>query len=217
LYRTSTRDADYINPTSNRVLSWRSITSCTIDSDTGLENWQQRLHEVSTRRCAGIDCAVRWIGTEIREPLNFHGLNDLENFLTQYEDEVLENQRLLVLDLTLKATPSRWWGEHKETITECKRLLCIRFGVEQIGNKQHKYDRLGTPTKHLEECKTLWKMMPLEEWSHHFIHTLEGISTNWYMDQEMRKETKTWVPLQHNFTVTFSFEHENPNMNMALK
>jgi hypothetical protein len=99
-----------------------------------LENWQQRLHEVSTRRCARIDRAVRWIGIEIREPPSFHGLNDLETFLTQYEDEVLENQRLLALDLALKATPARWWGAHKETITDwyqCKRLLRIRFDAEQ--------------------------------------------------------------------------------------
>jgi hypothetical protein len=60
-------------------------------------------------------------------------------------------------------------------------------------------------------------MMPPEEWSHHFIHTLEGIPANWYTDQEMRKETKTWATLQQNFTVTFSFEHENPNMDAALK
>jgi hypothetical protein len=71
---------------------------------------------------------------EIREPPSFHGVNDLEVFLTQYEDEVLENQRLLALDIALKATPARWWGTHKETIKDwyqCKRLLRIRFGTEQ--------------------------------------------------------------------------------------
>jgi hypothetical protein len=83
-----------------------------------LENWQQRLHEVSTRRCARIDRAVRWVGTEIREPPSFHGVNDLEEFLTKYEEEVLENQRLLSLDIALKATPARWWGVHKETIQD---------------------------------------------------------------------------------------------------
>jgi hypothetical protein len=105
----------------------------------GLENWQQRLHEVSTRRCARIDRAVRWVGTEIREPPSFHGVNDLEAFLTRYEDEVLENQRLLALDIALKATPARWWGAHKETIKDwyqCKRLLRIRFGAEQRSNQQ---------------------------------------------------------------------------------
>jgi hypothetical protein len=78
LYKTTTRDEDYVNPTANGILSWQSITSCVTDLDTGLENWQQRLHEVSTRRCARIDCAVRWVGTKIREPPSFHGVNDLE-------------------------------------------------------------------------------------------------------------------------------------------
>jgi hypothetical protein len=118
LYRTTTREEDYVNPTADGVLSWRSITSCASDSDTGLENWQQRLHEVSTRRCARIDRAIRWVGTEIREPPSFHGVNDLEEFLTRYENEVLENQRLLALDIALKATPARWWGAHKETVKD---------------------------------------------------------------------------------------------------
>jgi hypothetical protein len=45
-------------------------------------------------------------------------VNDLEEFLTRYEDEVLPNQRLLALDMELKETPARWWGAHKETIRD---------------------------------------------------------------------------------------------------
>jgi hypothetical protein len=91
LYRTTTREEDYVNPTADGVLSWRSIISCESESYTYLENWQQILHEVSTRRCARIDRSVRWVGTKIREPPSFHGINDLEEFLTRYKDEVLEN------------------------------------------------------------------------------------------------------------------------------
>jgi hypothetical protein len=103
-----------VNPTTDGVLSWRSITSCTSDSNTRLENWQQRLHEFSTRRCARIDRAVRWVGTDIRETPSFHGVNDLEEFLTRYKDEVLENYRLLALDIALKKTPTRWWVRTKK-------------------------------------------------------------------------------------------------------
>jgi hypothetical protein len=91
LYRTTTREEDYVNPTADGVLSWRSITSCMSNLNIGLENWQQRLHEVSTRICARIARAIRWVGTEIREPPNFHGVNELEIFLTRYKDKVLEN------------------------------------------------------------------------------------------------------------------------------
>ena len=60
-------------------------------------------------------------------------------------------------------------------------------------------------------------MTPPEEWTHHFIHTLEGIPTNWYIDQELCRRTTNWTKLQQNFIVTFSFEHENPNMDSTLK
>jgi hypothetical protein len=91
LYITTMRKEDYINPIADGVPSWRSITSYVYDSNIGLDNRKQRLHEVSTSRCARIDCAVRWVGTEIKEPPSFHGINDLEELLTRYEDEVLEN------------------------------------------------------------------------------------------------------------------------------
>jgi hypothetical protein len=109
----------------------------------------------------------------------------LETFLTQYEDVVLEKKRLLSLELALKATPTRWWSAHKETITEwyqCKRKLRIRFGAEHKNNKQYKYEGHRAPTEHLEVCRTMWKMTPLEEWPHHFIHTIEVIPANWYTD-----------------------------------
>ena len=99
LYRTTTQDEDYINPTADGILSWKRITSCATDLDTGLKNWQQRIHKVSTRRCTRIDYAIIWVGIEIRESPSFHGVNDLEVFLTRYNDEVLENQRLLALDI----------------------------------------------------------------------------------------------------------------------
>ena len=40
-YRTTARDADYINPTADGVLSWWSITSCTTDSDTGSKDYNK--------------------------------------------------------------------------------------------------------------------------------------------------------------------------------
>jgi hypothetical protein len=80
LYKTTTREEDYINPTTYGMLSWRSISSCASNSDTGLENLQQRLHELSTRRCARMTSTLRWIGLEVRQPPNFYGLNDLEEF-----------------------------------------------------------------------------------------------------------------------------------------
>jgi hypothetical protein len=88
---------------------------------------------------------------------------------------------LLSLDIALRATPTIWWGAHKETIKEwyqCKRILCIRFDIEQRRSTTQKYNEQGAPTKHLEKCIALWRMKPPEEYPHHFVHTLEGIPTN---------------------------------------
>jgi hypothetical protein len=60
-------------------------------------------------------------------------------------------------------------------------------------------------------------LKPPEEWPYYFIHTLEGIPGNWYIDQKMHRGTTEWTSLQQNFVVTFSFEHENPNIDSMLK
>jgi hypothetical protein len=39
LYKITMQEEDYVNSTADGVLSWKSITSCASDSDTGLENW----------------------------------------------------------------------------------------------------------------------------------------------------------------------------------
>jgi hypothetical protein len=60
-------------------------------------------------------------------------------------------------------------------------------------------------------------MTPPEDWPHHFVHTLEGIPTNWYTDQELCRGTTSWTILQQKFPINLSFEHENPNIDVTLK
>jgi len=78
-------------------------------------------------------------------------LGDINTFFDDYEERVQENQRLLDLDVALKSTHIRWWGEHKKNIEdwqECQRLMWIRFG--QIGTKiEIKYDGETNPRKHI--------------------------------------------------------------------
>jgi hypothetical protein len=124
---------DYVNPTTDGVLSWRSISSCTSDSEEALENWQQRLHEVSTRKCAQITHALRWIGTEVCDPPRYDGLTDVAYFIREFELKISYQQILLALDVALKVTPTRWWVAHKDGIRDwqqCRRLLQVRFGTK---------------------------------------------------------------------------------------
>jgi hypothetical protein len=76
------------------------------DSDTGVENWEQRLHGVSTRRCARVTRVLIWIGTKVRHFPIFTKEENLENLLTEFESEVLDSQILLVLDIALRDTPA---------------------------------------------------------------------------------------------------------------
>jgi hypothetical protein len=55
-------------------------------------------------------CVLGWFGIEVREPPTFYGFNDLEEFLMKFEVEVMENQILPTLYISLKDTPTRWWG-----------------------------------------------------------------------------------------------------------
>jgi hypothetical protein len=68
---------DYVNPTVDGALSWRSIRSCELDSKEGMEHWQQRMHEVSTRLCACITHLLHWIGTKLCDPPKYDGLTDI--------------------------------------------------------------------------------------------------------------------------------------------
>ena len=54
IYNVTTLKEDYINPTMDGNLSWRCTSSCTSDLGEALKNSQNRLHDVSMRRCVRI-------------------------------------------------------------------------------------------------------------------------------------------------------------------
>jgi hypothetical protein len=53
-------------------------------------------------------------------------MNHLEAFLLDFEEIVPTQQILLAMDEALKSTPTRWWGKHKNNITnwvQCHTLM----------------------------------------------------------------------------------------------
>ena len=50
LYKMTTAKDDYIDRTADGTLSWCYARSCTSNSDQGMENWQNWMHEISGRR-----------------------------------------------------------------------------------------------------------------------------------------------------------------------
>jgi hypothetical protein len=74
-----------VNPTDDGILRWCCESSCVFDSEVGLENWKQCLHEVSGRRLARITKSLRLIGSEVSTVPTFDGLSDIQTFIHEYE------------------------------------------------------------------------------------------------------------------------------------
>ena len=123
---------NYVNSTVDKKISWKNASSCTSDSREALENRQNRLHEVSMRLSARNTKSVRQVGIEVCDiPTTYDRFINLESFLTEFEEKVIETHRLSALDFALKSTPCRWWVTHKQSILEwpqCRILMEVRFG-----------------------------------------------------------------------------------------
>jgi hypothetical protein len=62
----------------------------------------------------------------------------------------------------------------------------IRFGIEDI---MHKYTGMCDLKDHVSRCITTWRQVPKKEWTHRFIHTLETVPRNWYLELEVCRGT----------------------------
>jgi len=50
----------------------------------------------------------------------YDGLDDVSMFLDHFERDVPKEHWLQALDLTLRDTPTRWWGTHKDNFVDWK-------------------------------------------------------------------------------------------------
>ena len=57
--------------------------------------------------------SLRHVATETVELPIYEGLTGLSELFQEFEEKVLELQRILALDGALKATLARWWATHK--------------------------------------------------------------------------------------------------------
>jgi len=78
--------------------------------------------------------------------------------------------------------------------------------------KEVKYDAKVDPQEHIHRCTSVWKEIPKQEWVHGFIHTLEMIPMNWYLETEPRHGTTNLTNLVEGFMPTFSFEDDFPSI-----
>ena len=68
---------DYIHPTIDGELGWRGDSYTSSDSDDALKNWQNRLHEVSFRKCGLIAQSLHHVENETVELPIYEGLPKL--------------------------------------------------------------------------------------------------------------------------------------------
>ena len=88
LYKIMSSKEDYINLTPDGNLRWGILSSCMSNVGDALENWKNRLHEVSMHRCARITRVVRWVGAEASTLPTYEGLPNLASFLEEFEEKV---------------------------------------------------------------------------------------------------------------------------------
>jgi hypothetical protein len=91
---------DYINPTIDGSISWKSIQSIDEYSELAFDSWQQGSYEIFSRRCTTIR-KTRWVGTKVREHAIYDGTLELDSFLVNMEENIVEEKRISILDLAL--------------------------------------------------------------------------------------------------------------------
>ena len=78
----------WINPTVEGVLRWENYNEFFSDSDGEIENWKNRLHDVSTLRCLQITKNFCCISSEVIDLPYFDGSGNIREFLRAFEVEV---------------------------------------------------------------------------------------------------------------------------------
>jgi hypothetical protein len=120
---------DYINPTVDGSVSWRSIQSADKYSELEFDSWKQGSYEIFSRRCETVRENI-WVRTKVREHLIDDGTSELDSFMVSMEEKIVEDQRISIMDLSLQDTPSRWWASHKAMIKnweDVKQAIQYRF------------------------------------------------------------------------------------------
>lgn len=107
IYKITTQEQDWVNPIADGWVSWECESSYTSDSDEEIEQWQNRLHELTTLNCNMIVRSLCCVTTEVRDLPMYDGLTVVDEFLTKFESTIPEQQWFVALKWALRATPAR--------------------------------------------------------------------------------------------------------------
>lgn len=149
------------------------------------------MHEVSTLRCSRLKNSLHCVSTEVRKLPYYDGLDDVNIFLDQFEKDVPKEHWFQALHLALIAMPTRWWGTCKDNFADWKeyrRMMQLRFRCAS-NRLTEKYIGKDDLHEHLAQYTKAWGEIPQPEWVHIFIHTLDVMPKNWYLEMELRHGT----------------------------
>lgn len=94
--------------------------------------------------------------------------------------------------------------------------MSVRFG--NVAESFTKYYSGPTDLReHILTCGYRWNEVPKDVWTHMFIHTLDQIPRNWYIQLELRRETVSWEEMASSFVHTFSAYEGDLMMETALQ
>ena len=96
----------------------------------------------------------------------------------------------------------------------CNRLLQVRFRTEHTA---HTYNGRIFPVVNMMEFIVTRYSITKKEWTHLFVHSLETILKNWYIELEVHRTKSNLEDLARNFKITFSFEYESPLVEITLQ
>lgn len=117
------REKYWVNPSMYGQIWWEHESSFSWDSDEEIEQWQNRLYEVTTLNCNMMTRSLHYVSMEVRDLPTYDRLSEVADFLNE------------ALKWVLRATPTKWWGTHQgsfEDWCECRRMMCIGFGKTQM-------------------------------------------------------------------------------------
>jgi hypothetical protein len=69
------------------------------------------------------------------------------------------------------------------------------------------YKGTEDPHEHILFCKRHWvaKHIPLIQWVHRFVHTMDMVPRSWYIEEETIRKIGDWGSVSKNLYVTFNF------------
>ena len=102
-----------MNSIADGIISWELESSYTSDSNDEIEQWHNRLHEVTTLNCNMMVILLRHVVREARELPIDTGATNMEELIDHCDKAILEQKQLGAQTETLCETTAQGWRTHQ--------------------------------------------------------------------------------------------------------